>query len=115
MLLNLSNHPSSTWPANQLATAIDQFGTVEDLPFPVIDPEWTTDEVRQLAELYFEKVYQRRPSAVHLMGEMTFTFALVQKLKTAGALCLASTTERLVQEEGGKKTVEFRFVQFRPY
>jgi hypothetical protein len=49
------------------------------------------------------------------MGEMTFTFTLVKKLKQAGIPCLASTMERLVKEEDGKKIVEFKFVQFREY
>ena len=115
MLLNLSNHPSPSWPPNQLATAHQLYGEVEDLPFPPIDPDWATEEVQQLAAEYFEKVVQRRPAAVHLMGEMTFTFALVQMLKAAGIPCLASTTRRNVTEEGGKKIVQFQFVQFRPY
>jgi len=115
MLLNLSNHPSPTWPANQMAAAREQFGEVEDLPFPAIGPDWTTEQVQQLAAEYFDKVVQRRPAAVHLMGEMAFTFALVQQLKAAGIPCLASTSRRDVREEGGQKIVQFQFVQFRPY
>ncbi|MCB0616740.1 MAG: CRISPR-associated protein [Phaeodactylibacter sp.] len=95
--------------------AEQQFGRVADLPFPNIPPHKGNEELAQLVNEYFQKIQSFRPTAVHLMGEMTFTFALVQKLKAAGTLCLASTTERLVQEKGGKKVVEFRFVQFRPY
>jgi hypothetical protein len=47
-----------------------------------------------------------KPAAVHLMGEMTFTFALVRKLQAAGIRCVASTTARDVVEEGGGEGVE---------
>lgn len=114
-LLNISNHPYERWPENQIAMAIDQFGKIEDLPFPNIDPQLDPEKLQELVSEYFEQISQTQPNAVHLMGEMTFTFALVQKLKAAGIPCVASTTERLVTEEGGKKTVQFQFVQFRPY
>jgi hypothetical protein len=55
------------------------------------------------------------PQAVHLMGEMTFTFRLVTMLQAAGIPCIASTTHRTVEERDGKKIVQFEFVQFRPY
>lgn len=115
MLLNLSNHPSATWPPKQQQAAREAYGRVEDLPFPQIDPELDAEGLAQLVQQYFERVQARRPAAVHLMGEMTFTFALVAKLKAAGVPCLAATTQRLVEERDGKKVVEFRFVQFRPY
>lgn len=38
MLLNLSNHPSSYWPDNQMEWAINIYGKVKDLPFPHVDP-----------------------------------------------------------------------------
>lgn len=114
-LLNISNHPSTGWPENQRQAALDRFGAIEDLPFPAIDPAWTPAEVDDLAEEYRRKVRSRRPAAVHLMGEMTFTHALLQKLRADAVTCLASTTERLVREEEGRKIVQFRFVQFREY
>jgi len=49
------------------------------------------------------------------MGEMTFSFRLVQKLKSAGILCIASTTERITEQIGDTKTSRFEFIQFRPY
>ena len=50
------------------------------------------------------------------MGEMTFTYALAQKLKNAGIPCVASTTVREVIDHGdGRKEAQFRFVRFRPY
>ncbi|MBS1736767.1 MAG: CRISPR-associated protein [Bacteroidetes bacterium] len=115
MLLNLSNHPSANWPAEQMNEAIKQYGAVQDLPFPKIDPKAASDEVEQLAEAYETKVRQQNPTAVHIMGEMTFTFNLVTKLKAMGIPCIASTTERIAEEENGSKISLFKFVRFRSY
>ncbi len=116
MLLNLSNHPSSKWSDQQLKTAANDYGGVEDLPFPNIPPHYSREDVQRVVQQYFEKVRALNPKAVHLMGEMTFTFALVQKLKAAGWPCVASTTERkILEEKEGKKTLQFTFVQFRSY
>jgi hypothetical protein len=115
MLLNISNHPSSRWTDQQKKTAEKQFDTIQDLAFPNIAPEATATEVQQLADEFMEEISQQSPTAVHLMGEMTFTFALVTKLKKAGIPCIASTTNRIVEEKDGKKIVQFQFVQFREY
>lgn len=115
MLLNLSNHPSERWPDDQRQAATAQYGSVQDLPFPNIPPDATADAVRMLVEQYEHKVRQIDPTAVHLMGEMTFTYALVQRLQAVGIPCIASTTERIAEERDGQKVVTFRFVQFRGY
>jgi len=117
MLINLSNHPSAAWPEAQRAAAREQFGEIEDWAFPNISPHATAEEVAQLAEGYFRRIAQTtpRPRAVHLMGEMNFTFALVRRLLEAGYRVVASTTERDVVEHEGVKTSRFRFVQFRDY
>lgn len=115
MFLNLSNHPSSSWSAAQLAAAAE-YGPIEDLAFPNIPAQYSSAEVAALVGAYSEKVKALAPKAVHLMGEMTFTCALVQALQKEGILCLASTSERSVLEEAdGKKTVVFSFVRFREY
>jgi hypothetical protein len=50
------------------------------------------------------------------MGEMTFTFYIVQQCLSSGIVCVASTTERMVNENNnGNKEVQFNFVQFREY
>lgn len=116
MLLNLSNHPSASWSESQLSSAIKQYQSVEDLPFPKIDPSWSADQVEQLAEEFEMKIRKINPSAVHLMGEMTFTFKLVNRLQRIGIPCIASTTERVATEdENGNKTSIFKFVRFRNY
>lgn len=115
MLLNLSNHPSSKWTLEQLQTARRQYSDVEDLPFPNIPPSYSEDELDALVEDYCSTVQKLNPDAVHVMGEMTFTYRLVNRLKEAGIKCLASTTNRIVEEKDGKKIVQFQFVQFREY
>ncbi|NBC09019.1 MAG: TIGR02221 family CRISPR-associated protein [Bacteroidetes bacterium] len=114
-LINLSNHPSDKWPAEQLQAAREQYGYVRDIPFPAINPNMEAIQMQALVQEYFETIQSLTPTAVHLMGEMTFTFALVQKLKAAGIPCVASTSHRKVEERDGKKIVQFEFVQFRPY
>ncbi len=115
MLLNLSNHPSTRWTGKQKKTAIVHYKTVKDMSFPQIAPIASKKEVKKLAKVYFEKIQKSTPFAVHLMGEMTFTYALVKKLKKANIPCIASTTNRIVEEKDGKKIVQFEFVQFRAY
>lgn len=118
MLLNLSNHPSPFWPTVQQQAAAEQFGSgIIDLPFPQIAPEADEQAIETLAGEYYQKIMAMNPmlDAVHLMGEMTFTFALVKKLQVSGVPCVASTTVRDVVEEGGVKVSKFRFVRFRAY
>jgi len=143
MLLNLSNHPKAKWDERQLAAAAREFGAVEDMPFPQIDPNASLDDVARIAHEYAEKCEQvlkarsdelnalsdpsgsgtesrttNTPNAIHLMGEFTFTYQFVKEMEKRGILCVASTTERIVTEDTQdptKKTTIFRFVQFRPY
>lgn len=115
MLLNLSNHPSSLWTDNQKQKALELYSEILDLPFPQISPSLDTMELDLLVENYENKIRQINPLAVHIMGEMTFTFRLVNRLKTLGFSCIASTTERKTTEKNGVKTSIFEFVQFRTY
>jgi len=117
MLLNLSNHSSSTWLSSQLERATQEFGKVIDMPFPSINPEWDFPLVSKLAVNYFEKIIQMapRPNAVHIMGELTFTFNLVSLLKASNIICIASTTNRVVFEKNGQKLSKFEFIRFREY
>ncbi|PSJ75848.1 CRISPR-associated protein, partial [Sphingobacteriales bacterium UPWRP_1] len=110
MLLNLSNHPSANWSAEQTDAACALYGSVEDLPFPQIPPTWSTDEVEQLVEKYISKIRKLNPTAVHLMGELTFCFSLVAKLQAIGIPCVASTTQRnTIDNPDGTKIATFRF------
>ncbi len=118
LFINLSNHPSSQWTAEQLAAA-EQYGTVTDMPFPVIDSGADSEEIAKLVEETFDRLRSLaagKTATVHLMGEMTFTYALVRRLKDTGVRCVASTTDREVVDNGdGTRTTRFHFVRFREY
>lgn len=115
MLINLSNHPATKWTTTQRAAATELYGEIKDLPFPNIPPAMSATELDELVNEYHEKVNAHKPAAVHLMGEMTFTYRLVNQFKKQGLTCIASTTNRTVEERDGKKIVLFEFVQFRVY
>ena len=116
MFINLTNHPSSGWSEEQLKAAYE-YGKVIDISFPNIEPFFTSKEVEELAEIIVDGIsdLDTHP-VVHVMGEMTFTYAVVSRLRSMGIKCVASTTERLVKMmPDGKKVSEFKFVQFREY
>lgn len=120
MLLNLSNHPVEKWPDLQKIEAKKRFGNVTDLPFPNIPPEWDKEQVGSAVTEVFEKcaglLPEKENNAIHVMGEMTFTYAFVKLAKDKGVTCLASTTKRLVEtNDKGEKISLFSFVQFREY
>jgi hypothetical protein len=121
MLLNLSNHPSNSWSDIQIAEANKHFGQVVDIPFPHVDPNGDEHYICSLADLYFDICTEKLSNfpdencAVHVMGELNFTFLLVSKLRNAGIKCIASTTERNAIEKNGLKISEFKFVRFREY
>ena len=121
MLINLSNHPSENWMVKQLDAAKKEFGSVVDLSFPVISPSASEDEIEKLSGLYLNKILEKllifpnENNAVHIMGEHTFIFSLVNKLLERNITCIASTTERKSVESNGKKITEFNFVRFRKY
>lgn len=118
LLINLSNHPTTLWSEEQQFAALI-YGEFMDLPFPRIDPRGDTEYIKRLVDEYFESIKQiskNRKTTIHLMGEMTFTFALLNKLLSEGIDCIASTSERKVIELGsGKSETIFSFVQFRKY
>lgn len=118
MLINFSNHPSKYWEAKQLEAA-KEYGEIKDIPFPAVDPEASFNDIQVLAEQYVEKILafaENNHITVHVMGEMTFTFFVVTKLKEKGIDCIASTTERNSEEiSDGRKIIDFQFVKFRRY
>lgn len=119
MFINLSNHPSQSWEERQIKAA-SRYGEIVDWPFPPIPAEEGEEYIRELTTSYMKKIverYQPRQDVFHIMGEMCFTFALVKSLQELGFTCMASTSERIVKEEGPgyKKEVSFRFARFREY
>ena len=121
MLINLSNHPFEKWPQNQLDAA-KLYGPIVDLSFPTIDPKSETSDINLLADKYEIKVRKLLASQskemkfIHIMGELTFCFALVVRLQKMGIICLSSTTTRQTTDHpDGSKTTRFGFVRFREY
>ncbi len=60
------------------------------------------------------------PAVVLCQGELNYTFAMVEQLKSLGVKVVAATSERIVQEEimpdGSTRQIStFRFIQFREY
>lgn len=118
LLINLSNHPSAGWGARQREAA-EMYGEIEDMDFPAIPPEAGEREITDLAEEYVAQIEERaetRDVTVHIMGEMTFCYAVITRLRPLGIPCLASTTRRQVTETAdGVKEVRFDFETFRRY
>ena len=120
MLLNFTNHPSNIWSEKQKRTAIQLFGKVVDMPFPHIDESADESYISKLADEYLQKILliaERENVVVHLMGEQTFAYSLVKRLKNRNINCVASTTKRIVNMDssGQKKEVIFQFERFRYY
>ena len=117
-IINLSNHPSSNWNEEQQAAA-REYGEIKDLPFPNIDENLDEKGIDILTNEYLEMIRELsggKPCAIHIMGEMTFTHTLVNKLKAEGYTCIASTTKRDVELlPDGSKQVKFHFCRFRKY
>lgn len=118
LFINFSNHPSKYWDDKQ-RKASQNYGELFDMPFPQIAPNASYEELQILAQDCVNKIASLGDSqsiTVHIMGEMTFTFMVVTRLKEMGITCLASTTERKVtMNADGTKQSEFSFVKFREY
>lgn len=121
MLINLSNHPFSTWQENQKKIAESNYGKIIDLEFPLIPPEEGLDYVKSLANKYLQEIEnildkeKYDNNAVHIMGELTFVYVLVNLLKEKGIKAIASTTKRNVIETEEGKLSKFEFIRFREY
>ena len=119
MFINCSNHPSNTWSDRQI-TASQEYGEIYDLPFPSIEPDWTADDLRSVVDEYTEKIQALRPAAVFVVGEFSFVFMLIDRLKSIGICVLCSRSRRIAVEERGsdgsitKKSI-FQFECYREY
>jgi hypothetical protein len=118
MFVNFSNHPSRYWDNKQREASLN-YGELFDMPFPQIAPNASDEELLILAQDCVDKIASLGDSksiTVHIMGEMTFTFMVVTRLKEMGIKCIASTTERkTTYNDDGTKVSEFTFVKFREY
>lgn len=117
LFVNLSNHPAENWSEEQREAA-SRYGEIKDMEFPAIRPEADEKEIEEVVSAYENEILDLADThdlTVHVMGEMTFVFMLVNRLKSKGIRCVASTTKRIVEEHDDRKTSTFRFVKFRSY
>lgn len=118
MFINLTNHPSIKWGEEQTKAAM-QYGKIEDVSFPIVHPDATHEEIQMLAKDLHQAIVEehgKHIAALHVMGEFTLCYAIIQLFKADGIKCLASTTERIVTDNpDGTKSSIFKFVQFREY
>lgn len=94
-------------------------GEIVDMVFPVVNPCATTIELDEMAQKLVDdirKLAGENNITVHVMGEMSLTYKVVQRLISWGIRCVCSTTQRIVTEDAdGRKVTEFHFEQFRDY
>lgn len=112
VFLNLSNHPSTGWSPAQRDAALDLASTVEDLPFPQVDPCLDEAGLQDLADRVWSQVPPQTAVAM-VQGEFSLTVALVDRFRQAGIPCVCATTRRDVVEDGERKISVFRFVRWR--
>lgn len=116
MLVNYTNHKSSDWQKEQYEEAIKLYGEIVDIPFQNVPPDYNEQQVIELGKQELDKILEHKPTAVHIQGEFTLTFYLVANLLKNNIKCIASTTNREVEEiEPGKIVHKFKFVRFREY
>jgi hypothetical protein len=137
MFVNFSNHPSAKWSKEQADAALALGGgIVVDVPFPVVPPTATCEDVLDLASLQVNAILEldtparpvTHPLIVLVQGEMTLTFRVVTMLRIAETVsrvphshrCVAACSDRrtveVVQPDGAtKKESVFAFVGFRDY
>ena len=119
--INFSNHPSSNWSEAQLEAAygLSSSRTVTDIKFPDVPADQSEEDIRNIAELYAEKIIGMNPDAVMCMGEFGVCHKVVELLKANGITVVYSCSERIaseyIGENGTEKTSVFNFVRFRKY
>jgi hypothetical protein len=125
MFFNVSPNPSWCWPREQLVAA---GSGIVDLPFPVVPPRATEDEVREIALRLVENIAAAVASArqelgpqsctVLIDGPPTFTYRVVYLLFWQHDIrCVAPVFEE-VDIGVSASNPPFRgkkFVQFRHY
>lgn len=119
VFINISNHPSNKWSAEQLAAA-QEFGDIIDIDFPQIVPGETIEEIQNKANSIFSRIKNFRNPVVMVQGEFTLTYQLVTLLQKAKIRTVASTQNRTSKEsvdQNGNtiKVSSFCFEGFRDY
>lgn len=119
--VNFTNHNSSKWGQDQLEAA-KAYGNIIDIPFPMVSPVATKEDIQELAEKSVQDILDASPSVVMVQGEMTLVYAVVKRLQDNGIKCVAACTRRRTDEEiqqlaaaGLTREGMFAFMGFREY
>lgn len=129
---NISNHPHEPGPGHpgwspdqiEAAESWGQAGNassklkIRDIPFPEVDPGMDTQDIQAMADEVLDRLVAsgaNHGDPVHVMGELTLTYALVAELRARGLTPLASTTSRDSKSIQDIKVARFQFVRFREY
>ena len=117
--INLTNHPSIRWSEKQRKAA-EEYGVIEDLPFPNVSPEWSDARINCEAEHYRDQILQKEKPVVLLQGDFLFTYRLVCLLKESGIKVVTACSKRKAIEQfhsNGSVIKEslFDFVSFKEY
>ena len=113
-LLNISAFPSTDWSKAQQTIALNTYGAITDWDFPEIAPTLDVIALESLVNDYYQKIKALQPSAVHLIGELSFTFKLVEMLKAINIPCICSIWNGRNTNDLND-TAASEFVQFRRY
>ena len=97
MFINFSNHPSKLWAEDERNAAL-QYGTIEDLAFPQVPADMSSEGVCKLAEEYAEKILAKKPDCVMCQGEFCLSSHVIARLKEAGVRVAAACSERIVRK-----------------
>ncbi|MBW7889540.1 MAG: hypothetical protein LC115_08305 [Bacteroidia bacterium] len=115
IIINLSNHPSSSWSEAQKAG----WDVIDDIQFPAV--EFETDikgeAVRIVGEIVDKyRCEDYRMITVMVQGQSVLTFAIVLRLLRLGFRVVAAYTERnTTVNPDGTKTVKFDFGGWQDY
>ena len=93
VIINFTNHPSSQWSPEQIKAA-QEFGEIQDLPFPQISPSADRKEVIDIAQMYVQEILQQKPEAVICQGEFTLAYSITKRLRDEGIPVLAACSDR---------------------
>lgn len=122
MFINISNHPSTRWSAEQRGNAEAIGGEIRDFALPNIPPQATSKEVSHMAKAIAADAIGSVPvgetATAMVAGPFGFCRQAVAELEAHGITCVEacserSTSEQVLPDGSTRKVVTFQFVQFR--
>jgi CRISPR-associated Csx2 family protein len=112
-LVNISAFPFDEWSPTHQSLIRQEYQKVTDLLFPEDIARLNEADFQALIASYYKKILLIRPQAVHVLGEITFTYGLVERLKKAGIPCFAAIWE--VEEHAQANLQTANWVGFRHF